>query len=190
MQNILLPLCFGSCAFPVEAVASRLQLARFHASVVSFRHDNRRRGVEQTTAHTAQMEAVFTVGDAVAVQSHIHATSGIACVYEVARQIEVVCDHLGESVVCELVGTVAAPVGEGKHLPFGDAVGHQRRIVPLHQQFVAASVNYDMRLHAVAQQNLLQPRLQVHLPRISVLPQCHTLQTLPSSIAARSCSSL
>ena len=132
------------------------------------------------------MEAVFSVTNAVAVQSHIHATSGIACVYEVARQMEIVGDHLGESVVGELVGTVAAPVGERKHLPFGDAVAHQRRIVPMHQQLVTASVSHYMRLHAVAQQNILQPRLQVHLPRISILPQCHTLQTLPSSIAASS----
>ena len=111
-------------------------------------------------------------------QPHDHAAIGVAGMDEVLGQVEILSYNACEHIVGFLVGRVRAPVGKGQHLTFGDGVGQQRRIMPLHDQPVACAVTDDMGLHTVTHQYILHFGLQVHSAWIGILSYRHSLQRI------------
>ncbi|VDR36118.1 Uncharacterised protein [Alistipes sp. cv1] len=180
-------------ALVVEAVAARLQLAGLHASIPAFGDDGSTR-IEQLPADPPQVETplvarrpaqerrrhaqpsqppVLADADTVAVQPHGNTAVGVTGMDEIFGHVEVLAYDACQHVVGFLVGRVRSPVRQSQHLTFGNAVGQQRRIVPLHEKPVARAVMDDVGLHPVTPEYVLHLGLQVHHPGIGILSYRH-----------------
>ena len=192
-------LLHGGClrlpvAFVVESVSARLHLAGLHAPVPSFGNGVRSR-IEEPPADPPQVEAplvarrpaqkrrghaqpsqpsVLADAYAVAVQPHGYAAVGVAGMDEILGQVEIFRQDTRQHVVGFLVGRERPPVREREHLPLGDRVTQQRRVVPLHEQPVAPAVERHVGLKPVAHQYVAQLGLQVHLPGIGIRSYRHS----------------
>ena len=94
---------------------------------------------------------------------------------EILGQEEIFPDNACEHVIGFLVGRVRPPVGKREHLPLGDGIGKQGRVMPLHDQAVACAVRHDMGLHTVAHQDVAHLRLQVHSPWVGIFSYRHCM---------------
>ena len=156
----------GTAAFIVVAVATALQLSGTQATVGVLGHDGR----DGDTGHPAQVESLLlarcpaevthrriTHGTlAVAVESHCHPSVDIAG-SDIGRwYVEVLADNLVEGAVGFLVGVVAAAVAEGTELLLADVVGQHRRVVALHEEFIAVLLNGELSPHAVLAKQLTE----------------------------------